>query len=81
MIERKENRLPDHYMYHVTENKGGKSFFTRIAAGWDNKDGEGISWDWELQPNGRTVSRTRASVDARRKRVETLDGEHVNATE
>lgn len=53
-------------MYHVSEGKGGKSHFTKIASGWDNKDGEGVNWLWELQPNGRTVSRSRASVEANR---------------
>ena len=73
MIERKQGRLPDHYMYHVTENRSGKSFFTKIASGWNNKDGEGINWEWELQPNGRTVSRTRASVEANRQRATETD--------
>ena len=68
MIEQKQGQQPDHYMYHVTEGRGGKSFFTKIASGWDNKDGEGVNWIWDLQLNGKTVSRTRAAVEANKAR-------------
>ena len=72
MIQNKRGRLPDHYMYHVTES-GGKSHFTKIAAGWNNKDGEGVNWVWELQPNGKTVSRTRESVEKNRQQFAARD--------
>ncbi len=66
--EKKEAKLPDHYMYHVTEGKNGKGHFTKIGAGWDNKDGEGVNWQFELQPNGKSVSRTRKFVEEMREK-------------
>lgn len=62
--EKKQVKLPDHYMYDVNEGKNGKGHFTKIAAGWNNKDGEGVNWIWRLQPNDKTVSRTRQFVES-----------------
>lgn len=40
---------PTHIAYHITE-RGGKSYWTRIGAAWQNKDGNGFNIDLELTP-------------------------------
>lgn len=51
-------KLPTHAVY-VVEGEGETSFWSRIGAGWTNKDGSGISIKLAAMPTGgRLVIRT-----------------------
>ena len=40
---------PTHTLFHVIEGKDGKdNFWLKIGAGWEHKDGDGISLDFEV---------------------------------
>ena len=42
---------PTHTIFHVIEGKDGKdNFWLKIGAGWQHKDGDGISLDFEAFP-------------------------------
>ena len=42
---------PTHTLFHVIEGKDGKdNFWLKIGAGWEHKDGDGISLDFEVFP-------------------------------
>lgn len=54
---------PTHIVYHARafEGEGGepRSFWTRVGAAWENKDGKGLSLVLDLLPaDGRLVVRT-----------------------
>ena len=47
-------------LFHVIEGKDGKdNFWLKIGAGWEHKDGDGISLDFEVFPTktGRVTLR------------------------
>jgi hypothetical protein len=51
---------PTHTLFHVIEGKDGKdNFWLKIGAGWEHKDGDGISLDFEVFPTktGRVTLR------------------------
>ena len=49
------SKAPTHVAWHVRENRGGKSFWNRIGAGWTNKDG-GFTVQLDCVPlDGRIV--------------------------
>lgn len=51
---------PTHTLFHVIEGKDGKdNFWLKIGAGWEHKDGGGISLDFEVFPTktGRVTLR------------------------
>lgn len=54
----REPKGPAFIAWHVDE-KGEKSFWTRIGAAWDHKDGEGYTLQLDLIPvnGGRVVLR------------------------
>lgn len=56
--QKREPTPPVLIAYHVTE-RGEKSFWSRIGAAWDHKDGEGFTVELELLPatGGRIVLR------------------------
>lgn len=57
--DRKHESVPPALIaYHVNE-RGEKSFWTRIGAAWEHKDGEGLTVDLDLVPvdSGRIVLR------------------------
>ena len=50
-------KAPDFLAWHVTQ-KGDKSFWNRVGAGWSHKDGHGYTIQLETCPiNGRIVQR------------------------
>ena len=55
----REHRPPAYIAWHIDE-KGEKSFWTRIGAAWDHKDGEGLTLQLDLIPvnSGRIILRT-----------------------
>ena len=55
----REARAPAFIAWHVAEKGEKKSFWTRIGAAWDHKDGEGYSLQLDLVPvsGGRIVLR------------------------
>jgi len=55
---KRESQPPALIAYHVTE-RGEKSFWTRIGAGWDHEDGKGLTVNLDLVPvnGGRIVLR------------------------
>lgn len=57
----RESRTPEFIAWHVDE-KGEKSFWTRIGAAWDHKDGEGYTLQLDLVPvnSGRVILRVPA---------------------
>ena len=51
---------PTHTLFHVIEGKDGKdNFWLKIGAGWEHKDGDGISLHFEVFPTktGRVTLR------------------------
>lgn len=54
----RDTRPPAFIAWHVAE-KGEKTFWTRIGAAWDHKDGEGLTLQLDLVPvnGGRIVLR------------------------
>ncbi len=58
-----ETKKPDFIVYFVPERR--KAPWVRFGAGWENKDGEGISIEHDCIPTGqgRIVLRTRESVE------------------
>ncbi len=56
--QERETVPPALIAYHVSE-RGEKSFWTRIGAAWEHKDGEGLTVDLDLIPvdGGRIVLR------------------------
>ena len=52
-------RRPTHGVYHVIDTADGKGYWLKIGAGWENRDGEGISLDFEVFPTktGRVTVR------------------------
>ncbi len=53
-----ETQLPILIAYHVAE-RGDESYWTRVGAAWDHKDGEGFTLQLNLVPTdgGRIVLR------------------------
>jgi hypothetical protein len=50
---------PTHTLFHVIEGKDGKdNFWLKIGAGWEHKDGDGISLDFEVFPTKTEGSRS-----------------------
>ena len=58
--QKREPVAPTLIAYHVTE-RGDDSYWTRIGAAWEHKDGEGFSLQLDLVPadGGRIVLRPR----------------------
>ncbi|MFD0986233.1 hypothetical protein [Methyloligella solikamskensis] len=53
----RESKAPAFIAWHVSE-RDEKSFWSRIGAAWDHKDGEGMTLQLETVPmNGRIVLR------------------------
>ena len=63
--QQREPVAPKLIAYHVAE-RGEDSFWTRIGAAWDHKDGEGFTLQLDLVPNdgGRIVLRPRRDENA-----------------
>ncbi len=58
MSEEEAPRKPDLIAYTVRDREGGKGFWYRIGAAWENKDGGGFNVKLEALPvNGRIVLR------------------------
>ena len=55
MSESNNTKRPSHVAYHVTE-RGDKSFWTRIGAGWQHADGNGFNIQLSLTPLDGRVS-------------------------
>ncbi|MER8759872.1 MAG: hypothetical protein EOS07_29980 [Mesorhizobium sp.] len=52
----RENHAPAYIAWHVDE-KGQKSFWTRIGAAWRHEDGEGLTLQLDLVPvNGGRIT-------------------------
>lgn len=63
MSDTKETRRPTHVVWQVL-GEGGKSRWTRIGAGWPNRDGRGLSLKFDACPlAGRTVVREAGDAD------------------
>ena len=62
-------KMPSFDVFSVTEGKDDKSYFTKIGAAFEHKDGQGHSADLNALPtNGRVVLRTpRERVDEMRR--------------
>ena len=61
---------PTYTLFHVIEGKDGKdNFWLKIGAGWEHKDGDGISLDFEVFPTktGRVTLRRRRTTKAKKK--------------
>ncbi len=53
-----KGKTPSHAAYHVRDREGGKSFWTRIGAGWQHTDGKGFNIQLEVVPlDGRITLR------------------------
>ena len=51
-------KAPDLIAWHVTQ-KGKKSYWNKVGASWQHKDGKGLTLQLETVPiNGRIVLRT-----------------------
>ena len=57
--ETKTNKQPKFIAYHVREGKNDESFWTRIGAAFEHKDGKGLNLQIEFVPlDGRITLRT-----------------------
>ncbi len=57
--EHQQPKAPSFEAFSVTEGKDDKSYFTKIGASFEHKDGEGHSVELNALPtNGRIVLRT-----------------------
>lgn len=63
--QKAEPKPPTLIAWHVAD-RGEKSFWTRIGAAWDHKDGGGLNLHLDLVPTngGRIVLRAPAEDDA-----------------
>ena len=53
------NSSPTHFAYQIREGKDKKSFWTRIGAAWQHKDGNGFNIQIDSIPlDGRITLRT-----------------------
>lgn len=51
-------KQPTHIAYQVRDREGGKAFWTRIGAAWQNSDGKGFNIQLECVPlDGRITLR------------------------
>jgi hypothetical protein len=52
------SKSPSHVVYHVRDNPGGKSFWTRLGAAWAHADGQGFNVQIDCVPlDGRITIR------------------------
>ncbi|RVH60078.1 hypothetical protein CN213_06115 [Sinorhizobium meliloti] len=60
----REHQAPTYIAWHVDE-KGKKSFWTRIGAAWRHEDGEGLTLQLDLVPvnGGRITLRVPKAAD------------------
>ena len=60
---------PTHTVFHIIEGKDGKdNFWLKIGAGWEHKDGDGISLDFEVFPDQNRKGHTPEDEGRRRLR-------------
>ncbi len=50
------SKAPSHIAYHVRENAGTKSFWTRIGSAWAHADGQGFNIQIEMVPLDGRIS-------------------------
>jgi len=55
----KAPKRPSHIAYHVREGQDGQSYFNKIGAAWEHKDGKGSNIQLDSVPvDGRITLRT-----------------------
>ena len=59
MSDDQKPKRPSHYAYQVNEGQDGKSYFNRIGAAFEHKDGQGFNVVLDAHPvDGRLTLRT-----------------------
>lgn len=59
MSENKTAKRPSHFAYQVSEGQDGKSYFNKIGAAFEHKDGQGYNVTLDSVPvDGRVSLRT-----------------------
>lgn len=57
------SKAPTHYAYQVREGKNDKSFWTRIGAAWQHKDGKGFNIQLQSVPLDGSIQLRLASEE------------------